>query len=82
MLVLNASYEPLHVCSVRRAVVLVLNAGDQPYTVDVPLAGMGIAPGTVFTDLLRGGSYLVRSGRIEALSLPARSGALLGTLHG
>lgn len=64
------------------AVVLVLNAGDQPYTVDVPLAGMGIAPGTVFTDLLRGGSYLVRSGRIEALSLPARSGALLGTLHG
>jgi cyclomaltodextrinase len=61
------------------AVVLVLNAGDQPYTVDVPLTGMEIAPGTVFADLLRGGAYLVRSGRIEALSLPARSGTILGT---
>lgn len=63
------------------AVVLVLNASDQPYTVDVPLPGMEIAPGTLFTDLLRGGEYLVRSGRIEALSLPARSGTILGVQH-
>lgn len=60
------------------AVVLVLNASDQPYTVDVPLEQMGIVPGTIFADLLRGGTYLIRNGRIEGLSLPARSGTILG----
>jgi cyclomaltodextrinase len=60
------------------AVVLVLNAGDQPCTVDIPLTGMEVVPGTMFADLLRGGETLVRNGRIEALSLPARSGTILG----
>ncbi len=59
------------------AAVLALNAGDVPATFDVPLSGMEVAPGTIFGDLLRGGHHLVRSGRLEALSLPARTGTIL-----
>jgi glycosidase len=66
----------------QESAVLVLNAGDQPFTIDVPLTGMAVAPGTVFTDLLRGGDYLVRSGRIEALSLPPKTGTILAAQHG
>jgi len=61
----------------QESAVLVLNAGDRPFTIDVPLTAMGVVPGTVFSDLLRGGDYLVRNGRIEALSLPPKTGTIL-----
>lgn len=65
------------------AVVMALNAGqDGPRTFDVPLTGMAVPAGTVFTDLFRGEHYLVRNGRLEGLCLPARSGTILVAAEG
>jgi len=65
------------------AVVMALNAsGDGPRTFDVPLDGMAVPAGTVFEDLFSGECYPVRNGRLEALSLPARSGTILAGQRG
>ncbi len=59
------------------AVVAVLNACDSPRIFDIPLGGMEVPAGTVLVDLLSGEGYPVRNGRLEAVSLPPRSGTVL-----
>ncbi|MGC8959699.1 MAG: glycoside hydrolase family 13 protein [Chloroflexia bacterium] len=59
------------------AAVMALNACDAPRTFDIPLEGMEVPAGLVLVDLFGGRRYPVRNGRLEAVSLPPRSGTLL-----
>ncbi len=60
-----------------QAAVVALNAGHVPCTFDIPLDGMDMADGTVLIDCLTGERRTVHAGRLEAVSLPARSGTIL-----
>ncbi len=60
------------------AVIMAMNAcEDIRCIVDIPLAGMEIPAGTEMRDLFSGERYRVRNSRLEAVSLPPRSGAVL-----
>ena len=56
--------------------VIVLNNGEATYVLDVPVKGHW-ADGAVLRDLLAGGEATVAGGRLGALSLPPRTGAIL-----
>jgi glycosidase len=55
-------------------VVVALNLGREPVTVDLSSGTTGLPPGTVFVDRLGGGPS---TGRTSAVALPPRSGAVL-----
>lgn len=69
------------------AVVMAMNAGEDTCTFDIPLKGMDVPDGTVFADVCRDGPagsrhrYTVRSERLEGVSLPPRSGAVLAVMR-
>jgi len=56
--------------------VIVLNNGETTYRLDVPVKGYQ-ADGAVLSDLLGSGEATVTGGRLRALSLPPRTGAIL-----
>jgi cyclomaltodextrinase len=60
-----------------QAAVAALNASDVPCTFDIPLSGMAVPDGTMLVDRFHGERYLVRGSRLEAVSLPPRSGTIL-----
>jgi glycosidase len=58
------------------AVVVALNNAAAPATLDIALAGLGLADGTELEDGLTGSRHRVSGGRLQ-LTLAARSGAVL-----
>jgi neopullulanase len=61
-------------------IVVILNNGESPYRVRVPVNGM-LPDGARLNDLVARGRYGVEHGTIGGATLPARSGAVLQVLH-
>ena len=64
----------------RESLIVILNNGERPYKVRVPVHGE-LADGIRLVDLLEGGEYLVQDGAIVGPTLLPRSGLVLQALQ-